>query len=273
MSAMTALPLPAAFSWDDAAMNPDTAPGLQVTGLRKSYDGRAVVHGIDLSVRSGELVSLLGANGCGKSTTLRAVAGLERPDAGDVLVAGKPWGTEVTAVAMVFQKVNLVGRYSALDNVCSGALGRLPLGRSLVRQLFPRDLREEAMACLDEVGLADRAHDPVRRLSGGQQQRVAVARALCQRPSVLLADEPVSALDPSAAEQVMSLLSRVARTSNLAVLAVLHQPDLARRHSDRIIGLKDGLIAFDARTDEVHPDRVNDLYVSGAVSTASRGAR
>src|SRR5688500_5610914 len=111
------------------------------------------------------------------------------------------------------------------------------------------------MGCLDRVGLAGNALERTGRLSGGQQQRVAIARALCQRASVLLADEPVSALDPHAAEQVMSLLSELARTENLAVAAVLHQPDLAVRHADRAIGLLKGKIVFDggadALTDEV----------------------
>ncbi len=235
-------------------------PGLAIAGLTKSYGGRAVLHDLDLEVASGELLTVLGANGSGKSTMLRSAAGLETPDAGTVLVGGQPRQRRPTSVALVFQRIDLVGRYTALDNVCSGALGRLPLRRSLSARLFPRDVREEAMACLEEVGLADRAHDPVRRLSGGQQQRVAVARALCQRPTVLLADEPVSALDPAAAEQVMSLLARLAHRSDLAVLAVLHQPDIARRHSDRIAGLRHGRMEFDAETDDVRLDQIDSLY-------------
>jgi phosphonate transport system ATP-binding protein len=240
-------------------MTADTA-SLGVTGLTMAYAGRPVLHGVDLAVAPGELVTVLGANGSGKSTMLRCVVGLERPTGGDVLVDGAPRATQPTSVAMVFQRIDLVGRYSALDNVCSGALGRLPTGRSLHPRLFPRPLREEAMACLDEVGLADRAHDQVRRLSGGQQQRVAVARALCQRPRVLLADEPVSALDPSAAEQVMTVLARVAHTNGLAVLAVLHQPDIARRHSDRLVGFLEGRVVFDDAPDRVPTEAVDGLY-------------
>jgi phosphonate transport system ATP-binding protein len=233
---------------------------LRISALTKAYGERSVLHGIDLDVAAGELVTVLGANGSGKSTMLRCVVGLERPDGGEVLVEGRPRAEAPTAVAMVFQHIDLVGRYTALDNVCSGALGRLPLSRSLHPRLFPAAVREEAMGCLDEVGLADRAHDPVRRLSGGQQQRVAVARALCQRPRVLLADEPVSALDPSAAEQVMSVLADVAHRTGLAVLAVLHQPDTARRHSDRLVGFQDGRVAFAAGPDEVTNDQVDRLY-------------
>ncbi|WP_330271319.1 ATP-binding cassette domain-containing protein [Lentzea sp. NBC_00516] len=199
---------------------------LAIRGLRKSFGGRVVLDGFDLSVEPGEFVALLGPNGSGKSTALRCVVGLETPDGGSIDVGGN--------AAMVFQKIHLVGRRNALDNVCSGALGRLPSRRSL---FFPADVREEAMRCLDRVGLADRALDRCARLSGGQQQRVAIARALCQRANVILADEPVSALDPQAAVQVMELLVDLA-AEGLAVVAVLHQPELARTYAHRIVDMQ-----------------------------------
>jgi phosphonate transport system ATP-binding protein len=215
---------------------------LEVRGARVRYGDREVLHGVDVDVHAGELLAVLGANGSGKSTLLRAAAGLT-PHLGRVLVDGRPRGR--LDVALVFQRIHLVTRRTVLDNVCAGALGRLPLRSSLVPSLFPRALREEAMGCLDRVGLADRAHDRAGSLSGGQQQRVAVARALCQRARVLLADEPVSALDPAAAEQVLGLLAELAHTEHLAVLAVLHQPDLAARHADRVVGLRCGHVVLD----------------------------
>ena len=234
-------------------MMPD--PMLTVRDARVRYGDREVLHGVDVDVTAGELLAVLGANGSGKSTLLRAAAGLTPAD-GEVLVDGRPRGPR--DVALVFQHIHLVARRSVLDNVCAGALGRLPLRSSLVPALFPRAVREEAMGCLDRVGLADRAHDRAGSLSGGQQQRVAVARALCQRAPVLLADEPVSALDPAAAEQVLGLLTELAHTGGLAVLAVLHQPALAARHADRIVGLRDGHVALEgpAHTDvgALYPD-------------------
>lgn len=196
---------------------------LAIRGLRKTFGGRTVLDGFDLTVEAGEFVALLGPNGSGKSTALRCVVGLETPDGGSVSVDGH--------AAMVFQKIHLVGRRTALDNVCSGALGRLPLHRSV---FFGQDVREEAVRCLDRVGLADRVLERCARLSGGQQQRVAIARALCQRANVILADEPVSALDPQAAVQVMELLVELAN-DGLAVVAVLHQPELARTYAHRIV--------------------------------------
>jgi phosphonate transport system ATP-binding protein len=222
--------------------------GIEIRGLRKSFTGKEVLAGVDLSVAPGEFVAVLGANGSGKSTVLRCAVGLQQPDSGTIRIDG--------GAAMVFQQIHLVKRRSALDNVCSGALGRLKLRQSL---LFPRDVRQEAMTCLDRVGLADRAADRASRLSGGQQQRVAIARALCQRASVILADEPVSALDPSAAESVVSLLASLA-DEGMSVLAVLHQPALARRFAHRIIGISGGRVAFSSSPSAVDSASVDSLY-------------
>src|SRR5215469_17262712 len=199
-----------------------TPPALSVRGLTKRFGPLVALDGLDLDVRAGEVVSVLGANGSGKSTTLRCLSGLTRFDAGSVTVAGRDVssGENAPEFAMIFQKIHLVSQLSALENVCAGALGRL---------------------------------------SGGQQQRTAVARALCQRALVLLADEPVSALDPAAAEQVMRLLRSLA-DDGMAVVAVLHQPDLARRHSDRIVGLTDGRITLDSARTPVTDVDIDGLY-------------
>ncbi|GAA2638749.1 ATP-binding cassette domain-containing protein [Actinomadura fulvescens] len=246
-----------------------TPPALAIRGLCKSFGGRAVLSGFDLDVAPGEVVALLGANGSGKSTALKCVVGLVLPDEGrahvfgaDLFDGSRSSVQARTRIAMVFQQIHLVRRRSALDNVCAGALGRLPLRRSWAPVAFPRELREEAMACLDRVGLADRAHERIAALSGGQQQRVALARALCQRAGVLLADEPVSALDPSAAENVMHVMTDLARSESIAVAAVLHQPELARRHADRIVGLRDGRICFAGHAGEISQNEISALYIA-----------
>ncbi|UXM92891.1 phosphonate ABC transporter ATP-binding protein [Paenarthrobacter sp. JL.01a] len=241
---------------------------LSVHGLRKSFAGRTVLDGVDFSVSAGELVAFLGANGSGKSTTLRCVMGITSPDAGTIGIDGAALeslqGRELQQarqrMAMIFQKIHLVPRRTALDNLCAGALARIPTSRSLTPFLFPADVQQEALDCLERVGLADRAFDRVGRLSGGQHQRVAVARALCQRADVVLADEPVSALDPHAAEQVMGLLRELAHSENLAVAAVLHQPDLALRYADRSIGLLHGSMSFDLPSTEVTAEHLTSLY-------------
>lgn len=267
----------------------ETRPALVVDGLVKSFAGQTVLRGVSFRVAPGELLAVLGANGSGKSTALRCVMGLIAPDSGSVELDGRclddlRGGALRRArrpAAMVFQKIHLVGRRSALDNVCAGALARVPVRQSWSPLLFPTDLREEAMACLDRVGLVDKALQRVRRMSGGQQQRVAVARALCQRASVLLADEPVSALDPVAAEQVMSLLAELAHKEGLAVAAVLHQPELARRHADRVLGLLNGAVVIDKPVARLHPTELDPLYLpsratrppAGDASDDQQGAR
>jgi phosphonate transport system ATP-binding protein len=243
-------------------MSEQGPPELKIRGLVKRYGDHTVLHGVDLDVRAGEVVSLLGANGSGKSTALRCVVGLVQPDGGEITIGGRPVspGAPVVAAAMVFQKIHLVPRLSVLDNVCAGALGRLRLARSWSTWAFPKDVREEAMACLDRVGLADRPYQRAGRLSGGQQQRVAIARALCQRAEVLLADEPVSALDPAAATQVMRLLRSLADDDGKAVAAVLHQPVLARRYSDRVVGLVRGRVVLETSAADLADADVDALY-------------
>ncbi|MFJ4688915.1 phosphonate ABC transporter ATP-binding protein [Streptomyces sp. NPDC088789] len=234
---------------------------LALDGITVRFGDRPVLHGVDVTVAQGELLAVLGANGSGKSTLLRAAAGLVPVDSGAVTVDGR--ARERLDIALVFQQIHLVRRRSVLSNVCAGALGRLPLRSSLLR--FPDAVKEEAMACLDRVGLADRAHDRAGSLSGGQQQRVAVARALCQRSPVLLADEPVSALDPAASEQVLALLAELAHVERLAVLAVLHQPAYAARHADRVVGLRAGRVVLDGAPDQP----VDALYRPASLEAVS----
>ncbi|CAM2747461.1 phosphonate ABC transporter ATP-binding protein [Corynebacterium falsenii] len=227
---------------------------VSVSGLAKAFGSHRVLHDINLDAHRGEMVALLGANGCGKSTALCIVAGLETADQGEIAVPG------FTGTAMIFQKIHLVPRRSALDNVCAGGLAHIPRWRSYTPLTFPKLLREEAMGCLRRVGLADRAHERCGSLSGGQQQRVAVARALCQQAQVILADEPTSALDPTAAHQVMELLRDICKTAGVACISVVHQPELALEYCDTIIGVRQGRIAFDRPAAQCTHELINTLY-------------
>jgi phosphonate transport system ATP-binding protein len=229
---------------------------VRVTHIAKSFGTNHVLHDVSLDAHRGEMLALLGANGSGKSTALRIMAGLETHDRGDVSV---PVGV---GTAMVFQKVHLVPRRTVLDNVCTGGLAHIPGWRSMTPLTFPASLREEAMGCLEQVGLADRAHHRAGSLSGGQQQRVAVARALCQRPAVILADEPTSALDPTAAHQVMELLRDITRAADVACITVVHQPELALGYCDSVIGLRRGRVAFNRPAAHTDLDTVSRLYTA-----------
>jgi phosphonate transport system ATP-binding protein len=243
-------------------------PLLEVSGLSKRFaGGRLVLDGVDLVAREGEVTAILGPNGSGKSTLLRCIVRLVEPTSGTVHVAGQ----ELTAlsdrrlqearrtIAMVFQSANLVRRRTALANAASGALGGLGGVRVACGHL-PREALELGHRNLVRVGVAGVALQRAETLSGGQAQRVAIARALTQRPRVLLADEPVASLDPDATEEVMALLRSLAVDEGLAVVCVLHQPELARWHADRIVGLRAGRIVVDSRAGEVDDAALARLY-------------
>jgi phosphonate transport system ATP-binding protein len=229
--------------------------------------GRLALDGATLSVAPGELVVVLGHNGSGKSTMLRCVAGLLRPTAGAVRVAGQELsrltGRKLAdarmALGMIFQHGHLVRRRSVLANVLCGTLGQ---HRNLRTSVGGLPWSEAAFAghCLDAVGLSAFARQRADTLSGGQAQRVAIARALAQRPRAMLADEPVASLDPEAAEEIMRLLRGLATDQDMPVVCVLHQPELARRYADRILGLRQGRTVFLEQADAITPRDIAALY-------------
>ncbi|HUB15901.1 MAG TPA: phosphonate ABC transporter ATP-binding protein [Acetobacteraceae bacterium] len=245
------------------------APGMiEAKGLVMRYPtGRLALDGATLTVAAGELVVVLGHNGSGKSTMLRCIAGLLRPTAGLVRVAGQELtrlsGRKLAearmALGMIFQHGHLVRRRSVLANVLCGTLGR---HRSVATSLGALPWSEAAFAaqCLDAVGLLRFARQRADTLSGGQAQRVAIARALAQRPHAVLADEPVASLDPEAAEEIMRLLRGLASRDGLPVVCVLHQPELARRYADRILGLRQGRMVFLEDAASITPGQVSALY-------------
>lgn len=231
---------------------------------------------VTFSVRHGEVVVLLGLSGSGKSTLLRHVDGLQRPTSGTVRVLGTDMGRAGgrtlrglrTRVGFIFQQFDLVGSLTLLENVCTGALGRLR-GPRLGLVSYPRAVRLEALAQLERVGLADQAFQRADTLSGGQQQRGAVARALMQRPEILLADEPVASLDPESSAQVMALIRKISAEDGLTVLCSLHQVDLALSWGDRMIGLRGGRVVLDTPASGLGRDAVMAVYTQvGATADA-----
>lgn len=243
---------------------------LTVRDLTMRYaNGHVALQDMSLSVKAGEMVVVLGSNGSGKSTFMKCVVGLNRPTSGSVDLAGrelislsgKALRDARMPLALILQHANLVRRRSVLANVCCGALGRhrtiaTAIGRIASGEVGP------ALGYLAEVGLADLAGQRAGTLSGGQAQRVAIARALAQKPQVLLADEPVASLDPEAANEVMRLLRRLATDDGLAVVCVLHQPELATRYADRLVGLRRGRTMFDRTVATVSGREINDLYLA-----------
>ncbi|HEY5796176.1 MAG TPA: ATP-binding cassette domain-containing protein [Bosea sp. (in: a-proteobacteria)] len=233
----------------------EPSPVVAIDGLRKSFGRREIISGLDLTVPAAQSLALIGANGTGKSTLLRMIVRLAEADAGRICVLGETvGGLRDTAlkrfrarVGVVFQKHNLVARMSALSNVVHGVQSRRSGPRTWMQSLAPAEVRDEAMACLEAVGLADKALQRADSLSGGQSQRVAIARMLMQRPELVLADEPDASLDPRAGREVMELLFRLTRDKGLGLIFVSHHMAHALRFSDRIVGLGQGGIALDRR--------------------------
>ncbi|MFJ9909378.1 ABC transporter ATP-binding protein [Streptomyces sp. NPDC101152] len=215
---------------------------VRLDGVHKEYGETKALDGVSLEIRAGEAVAVMGPSGCGKSTLLNMVAGLDRPTAGTVEVRGQGLGKlNETGLAlfrrhhvgMIFQFFNLIDDLPALDNV---AMAAQLTGTSA------RQARRRALELLDELGVAERKDMYPAVLSGGERQRVAVARALMNRPALLLADEPTGALDSRSGEQVMDLLIDLNQIGQ-TLLMVTHDPHLATRCASRLVELADGKVA------------------------------
>lgn len=215
---------------------------VRLDGVRKEYGGTTALDGVSLRIRAGEAVAVMGPSGCGKSTLLNMVSGLDRPTDGTVVVHGEDVGRlgekglalyRRRRIGMIFQFFNLVDDLTALDNVALAA----QLTGSPARQA-----RRRALELFEELGIADRRNAYPAVLSGGERQRVAVARALMNRPALLLADEPTGALDSRAGEQVMDLLLDLNQIGQTLIL-VTHDEHLARRCASRLVLLADGRVA------------------------------
>jgi putative ABC transport system ATP-binding protein len=225
-------------------------PVIEIRGLTKVYGNTKVtvsaLCGIDMDVQHGEFVAIMGPSGSGKSTLMNILGCLDRPTSGAYVLNGEDVSkldrNRLAAVrnreiGFVFQSYNLLPRLSALKNVM------LPLLYNGSEHVSDRECRTKALEALGSVGLADRVQHRPNELSGGQQQRVAVARALINKPSILLADEPTGNLDTHASEEILDLLHEL-NERGVTILMVTHEPDIAH-HADRIVHLRDGLIVSD----------------------------
>ncbi|MGD1943721.1 MAG: phosphonate ABC transporter ATP-binding protein [Leptolyngbyaceae cyanobacterium] len=236
-------------------------------------DGNVALKSISLQLNRGEFAVVLGASGAGKSTLLRTINYLNPPSQGTVWVSGlgdktgkslSPL-TNTEAVrshrkqtGMIFQQHQLIERQSALQNVLMGRLAYYSFWRSLL-PLSQSD-QQLALDCLRRVGLIDKALTPVKNLSGGQKQRVGIARALAHQPRLMLADEPIASLDPASAHGVLALLRTVCKTDGIAALLSLHQVEFAMEYGDRIIGLAQGCVVFDAPPAQVSDRDLAQIY-------------
>jgi phosphonate transport system ATP-binding protein len=241
---------------------------LTLENAGRTYGAIEALHPVSLTVEEGETVALLGPSGSGKTTLLSMIAGEIAPTSGTIRVGDldlrslRQGPQLASAVGMLHQQFDLVPHLSTLQNVLAGRLGQWSFGRSLVSLMWPRD-RAIADAALTRVGVLDRASIRAAKLSGGEQQRVAIARLLLQDPRLVLADEPVSSLDPARAEEIVRLLVATTQESGKTLIASIHLVDLARKHFGRLVGLRNGRVYFDAPADEVTDDMLARLYDLG----------
>lgn len=232
---------------------------LETQDIVKNFGNVHVLKGIDLKVKKGEVICIIGASGAGKSTYLRSLNQLEKITSGKIFINGELFlhrekGHTVDRLpkdkmkelllemGMCFQNFNLFPHKTVLEN--------LMLAPTLVRKENKQEVMEEALKLLDEVGLSDKVNEYPSRLSGGQQQRVAIARALAMHPEIMLFDEPTSALDPELVGDVLEVMKKLAR-EGMTMLCVTHEMGFAREVADRVLFMDDGIIAEEGIPEEI----------------------
>lgn len=241
---------------------------LQIKNLTKVYpNGLKALDGINLSITEPQVIAIIGSSGAGKSTLIRCINRLVEPTSGSIKLGGDEITTlgrsdlrKVRArMGMIFQEYNLVERLTVMENVLSGRLGYVSFWAALRRNYPPGDVKA-AYEMLDRVGLQGRQNDRADALSGGQRQRVGIARALMQKPDLLLVDEPTASLDPKTSRQIMRLIVELAHELGTPALVNIHDVVLAQASADRIIALCEGVTVFDGKPDALTADVLTDIY-------------
>ena len=236
--------------------------------VSKTYDnGVKGLIDVDLTINDGDFISIIGLSGAGKSTLLRAINRLNEISEGEIVIDGqsltkankKELRKIRRGIGMISQSFNLVKRSTVQKNVLSGKLGYY----STFKSVFGIFSKEDYALCnevLEKVGLSDKLHERCDNLSGGQQQRVSIARTLFQQANIILADEPVSALDPVTSQEIMEELRSINETMNKTVIVNIHSVDLAKQFSKRIIALQDGKVVFDGTPQELTNEKLTMIY-------------
>jgi phosphonate transport system ATP-binding protein len=241
---------------------------LEIRDLRVVYaNGYEALKSASLSVQDGEIVALIGRSGAGKSTILRCINGIQPVTSGSIMLhdsqvagmSGKDLRLLRRKIGFVWQEHNLVERLSVMKNVLTGRLGYVDDLRAFVHY-FDRSHRQVAVECLERVNMLHRAGQRADRLSGGEKQRVSIARALAQRPQIIVADEPVASLDIELSWQVMNDLVNVSRQENVPTIISIHDVELAKAFCDRIVGLAQGRIVFDGPPSALNKEAMDAIY-------------
>ena len=230
-------------------------------------NGYKALNNITLEIEQGEFVAIIGLSGAGKSTLLRTINRMHDITDGKLTVnnqevnhlRGKELRKFRRKIGMVFQSFNLVTRTTVIKNVLTSRVPDMPLWKSIIG-LYSKADKIIALEALDKVGILDKAYIRADQLSGGKQQRVALARTLAQKPEIILADEPVAALDPVTAGQVMDDFKKINKEMNISVLINIHHVDLALKYCDRVIGIKAGEIVYDGPSKDVDSEILKEIY-------------
>ena len=249
---------------------------IEFKNVSKTYpNGVKGLKNVNLTIDQGEFVAIIGLSGAGKSTLIRTINRMIDITEGQLIVDGvdvmtlhgKSMRRFRRKIGMIFQSFNLVTRSTAIKNVLTSMVPDMGFFRVLLG-LFTREQKMQALEALDKVGILDKAYTRCDQLSGGQQQRVALARTLNQSPSIILADEPVAALDPVTAHQVMSDFKRINEELNISVLINIHHVDLALKYATRVIGIRAGEIVYDGPSSQVTQAVLDSIYNGASVPQA-----
>ncbi len=249
-------------------------PIFELRHVSRCFDGVQALDGVRLCIWPEEMVALVGPSGAGKTTLLNLLNGSLPPSAGEVLAFGRELARLAPSqrrriqarIGTIYQQFQLVDNLRVVHNVNAGHLGRWPLWKAALSLVWPREVARAAQA-LSQVGILEKLHARTGSLSGGQQQRVALARVLVQNPDVILADEPVSSVDPERSREILALLQRLNREKGKTVVVSLHVIEYAFRYCRRIIGLRGGRVQFDAPVEAVTPAMVRALYALEELGT------
>lgn len=241
---------------------------IEFKNVSKRYpNGFEALKNINLTIEQGEFVAIIGLSGAGKSTLIRTINRMHDITSGSLTVDGTNvmslHGKSLRAfrrkIGMIFQSFNLITRTTVIKNVLTAFVPDLPWWRATFG-VFTREEKMKALESLDKVGILDKAFVRADQLSGGQQQRVALARTLAQNPQIILADEPVAALDPVTAKQVMDDFKRINKDMNISVLINIHHVELALQYADRVVGIRAGEIVYDGPVDKVDQQVLDSIY-------------
>ena len=242
---------------------------IEVKNLKKNYGDREILKDISFSIEKGEIISIIGESGAGKSTLMRCINGLEGINSGSI----KFYDTDITKLkekeknlikrqmAYVFQDLNIIDNMYVIDNVLIPFLNRKNFIQVLLNR-FSRAEYERALYCLEKVGISKLAYTKAKYLSGGEKQRVAIARSIAPNVDLILADEPISSLDEKNSFQIMEIFKRINAKKNKTIILNLHNVEIAKKFSDKILALKNGEIFFFKKSSEVNEDDIRQVYQS-----------